>query len=438
MSLMEYMSVVETLEGLSRVTGVAEPRDDWEVYLRRQLKEGGNGQLPIGEQVFPGDSVAIAVSGLVPRGDEIALAIIKELQQSGIDMRSVSIVGVEDWQQAIEGREEHWGIHDPTETEGSSMVGVSRNGEAIYLNSRIADADVVIPVVPAGLGSSTDGYLYPAFSTRETQLRLAHQMKLGVEEALEAEQMVSPFFVVGVVSAPSQQVGEILVSPRGASDSVGSQIRQSFWSTNSQQYDAVVATLGPAERHAGLEYVLDSLRVASQLVVPHGPIVIFGKVETDWERDAIEHDQEEEVEGDLSAEQQDDEDDEGEGWDEDEADYRDAVELGDAMRDESESQADSEDEWSEPSSDSEVDWEDDEALGENDFSQIPVRQQLDGLLEELRSRQPVFLISQLDADQTEELGFGYLSDVQDLQRLLSGYENVGLLEEAFRWKVVAT
>lgn len=438
MSVLEYLTVIDQFAGMTRIAGEITPRSDWSDHLVQQLKAGGEGWLPLNQQVFPGDRVTIAISSLVPRGSEIADTILAELSESGIDTSSVTVVtNLDPAQHAIP---EAWTTHDPNDLSDSSMVGVSRGGEAIYLNQAIADADVVIPVVLAGRGKSPDGYLYPAFSTLETQVRLEHQHEAIVGEAMEAEQMVSPFFVVGVVSAPGDTVGDILVAARPDIELLADRTLAGFWSTGSVQRDAVVATLGPVSRRATIEHLWEALKVASQLVTDHGPIVLVGSVELESEHDAHVEDLEEEIaehEHELQDQQQDDmEDEDEEEWDEDEADYRHAVELGDSIRHQDREtaeaglQVDTESpETSEGARDAPI---------ETDSLDKPSpRECLTQLLDELRTRQPVFLVSQLNADQTEELGFGYLGGADDLQRLLGRHQNVGLIDEAHRWRIVS-
>ncbi len=57
------------------------------------------------------------------------------------------------------------------------------------------------------------------------------------------------------------------------------------------------------------------------------------------------------------------------------------------------------------------------------------------LLEDLRSHQPGFLVSNLTSAQTEALGFGTLSAPSELSHLLDGLSEVGVLRDAERWEI---
>lgn len=445
----EYLQVVQGLPGLSRVGQRQTESVEWQSQLGQCLQAGAPGQLPLSEQVFPGDQVAIVISAHVPAGKEIAEIIIAKLMASGVEQNRIHVVSLNPLDESEGDREALWQVHHPAERTDSAMVGVSRRGQPIYMNATIANADVVIPVVPAGQGNSIDGYLYPAFSIQETRQRLGEDLPLAIEEALEAEQLISPFYVVGIVSAPGNQVGEVIVDSRENADEFGRQRHEKYWTAPQQSFDAILVTLGSVGRAVGVQQLHEAVCNASLMVESGAPIVLLGEVQVessaDWETEEERTIDDEDEASDVSASDSDDDDDEQADYDEDQAEYDDALELGDAMRESgwdvdeqiaqlpegsveegTEETEEVTDEWS---GEVEDDWE--STIGPAEW-----RLRLSNLLEDLRARQPVFLLSNLEPEQVETLGFGVMEKQQELKQLLSSIQNIGLMEEGNRWTVV--
>ena len=139
---------------------------------------------PLSAATVPGDEIVLALDDAVPQAAQIVAGIVHVLQKSnqapGITIVCDSAPDSDQDPRALlpdEVRESvALKIHDSDDTRSLAFLAAGSSGEPIYLNRTICDADVVIPVSTVCLEDSPGyvgvyGGLFPAFSDRATQER---------------------------------------------------------------------------------------------------------------------------------------------------------------------------------------------------------------------------------------------------------------------------
>jgi nickel-dependent lactate racemase len=111
---------------------------------------------PLRKAVIPGDRVVLAVAEGLPEAAAIVAAVTADLIDAGIAAADISIVHSS--REAAAGGELSDGLpaeyreeieivaHDPAHRDQLSYLAANEHGEAIYLNRRLFDADVVLPI----------------------------------------------------------------------------------------------------------------------------------------------------------------------------------------------------------------------------------------------------------------------------------------------------
>lgn len=263
--------------------------------LRRQLSAAVRQPLDaasLSESVYPGDTVAISMGPGVPHALEWLEALVADLRDLGIRPADISVFGLRcpatDSNPAAANpaaasldlsalAELHWVEHQADDPQSLAMVGVSRHDHPIYVNRWLAEADVVLPIVLINSEEALTlaGSIYPSLSSVETQERLHQQEPEQQEEAIEAENLVCPFLMIGIIPAPSGQGSEVVAGRRAAVQSHARQRLRDLWTTTPAQHPAVLASI-EATTSVGLwERLHHALQNALTLASPLAPIVLL-------------------------------------------------------------------------------------------------------------------------------------------------------------------
>ena len=242
--------------------------------------------VPFRETIYPGDKVAIYLGKAVPRPDVLAGGLVTLLQQHGVLLDDIAIVceseaslGLANPLASAEGEQPvavRQVIHRSEDTHEMAMVGVSRDDHPIYLNRWIAEADVVIPIVSlaADPHRTLANSLYPSLSSDETRERLRAQPNQAWEEALEAESLVCPFLMIGVIPLPGDLQGEVVAGLRDSLQGYAEQRLAATWTMPTQAFPLVVATVESATPANFWSQLKQGLQNAARLAEEQAPIVM--------------------------------------------------------------------------------------------------------------------------------------------------------------------
>lgn len=254
------------------------------IARRRQLSSAVRAPLdsaPLSESVYPGDTVAISVGPGIPQAHDWLAALAANLIELGIRPADISVFGLRcppaTGSEAEPFSELNWVEHQADDPQSLAMVGVSRHDQPIYVNRWLAEADVVVPLVLINSEEALTlaGSIYPSLSSADTQERLQQLEPEQLEESIEAENLVCPFLMIGILPAPSGQGAEVVAGRRAAVQSHARQRLRDLWTTRSAQHPAVLATI-EATTSVGLwERLRHALQNALTLAHPQAPIVLL-------------------------------------------------------------------------------------------------------------------------------------------------------------------
>jgi nickel-dependent lactate racemase len=249
--------------------------------------------------VVPGDRIALAAEAGVPQAGVIASAVVSTLLEAGISADCIAIVHRRTDQfdaddvlrQALPGvaREAVQIIaHDPDHRDGLSYLAANRDGDPIYINRHLVDADVVLPIGCVRLPGSP-GYfgvnatLCPTFSDTATIDRFritdadpsADEIAARRHEAEETAWLLGVMLTIQVVPAAA---GGLLHVVAGTAESVerrGSALYKSAWEFEiPRRAQLVVAAIEGAEEQQTWDNVGRALAAASRAVADDGAIAL--------------------------------------------------------------------------------------------------------------------------------------------------------------------
>jgi nickel-dependent lactate racemase len=254
---------------------------------------------PLRQSVVLGDRVAIAIEAGVPQFSILASAVVANLLGAGIAAGDISIVhsgadraGAED---AL--RDElpaavrtSIGIfaHDPAHRDGLSYLAANRDGDPIYVNRRLVDAEVVLPIGCIRL-PSTPGYfgvsgtLYPAFSDAATLDRYrASDAEPSSEDAArrrqEADEIAWLLGVLLTIQVVPAAAGGVLHVVAGTSRSVerrGESLCKTAWEFEiPRRAQLVVAAIEGGDDQQTWENVGRAIAAAARAVADDGAIAL--------------------------------------------------------------------------------------------------------------------------------------------------------------------
>jgi len=139
---------------------------------------------PLALALVPGDTVAIALEEGLPQAPAIVAGVVGTLVAGGIEPEHIRIVQTAAPQAdpcarldpELAARVQRV-IHDPADKDDLCYLAADADGEAVYLNRALGEADFVLPIACLRPEAAYDnrgpyGSLFPAFSDRSSQQRL--------------------------------------------------------------------------------------------------------------------------------------------------------------------------------------------------------------------------------------------------------------------------
>jgi len=179
-------------------------------------------------------------------------------------------------------------IHDPTTRDSLSYLAADDAGEPIYINRRLADADVVLPIGCLRLESSlgyygVNGTLYPAFSDLPTQERFRaagvdhsrEQIARRRHEADEVAWWLGVLMSIQIVPAAGGSVLHVLAGTPEAVHRRGNALCREAWSCEvPRRAELVVAAIEGDRGQQSWENVGRALAAAGRAVADDGAIAL--------------------------------------------------------------------------------------------------------------------------------------------------------------------
>lgn len=278
-------------------TMLAHPRDDPASAVYAALSNPV-GYPPLHETVLPGDRVVIALQPEVPQPARVVSGVVQVLLESEVDTVNIAILyggnqSSEDSKLVTAIRESvaegiDVVVHDPNDQNELAYLAASKQANPIYLNRRICDADVLIPI---GFlrGRASLGYtgihsgLLPTFSDQKTQRRF-HAPASALQparltrcraEANEAAWLLGVQFTVQVIPGPGDTILHVLAGQMDEVARQGDSLCDTAWSfAMPKNADLVIAPIEGGDDQQTWENFGRALYAASRVCEESGTIVL--------------------------------------------------------------------------------------------------------------------------------------------------------------------
>lgn len=254
--------------------------------------------------LVPGDRVVLAVEADVPQVAELMDAVVRHLAHCGIEPADVTVLLARsdaDAAARIAAALAHHGtpgpavaVHDPADRGNLAYLAAGRDGEPVYLNRQLCDADVVLPIGCARLEAtptktSLDSGLYPAFADTKAQQQAggeAAPAKRGKarEKAQEKSQDDAPpnvYWMLGVqcvllvVPGPGDSVLSVLAGDPITVARHGRRLCDEAWSFRlPERASLVVAAVEGGASQQTWSHIARAVTAAAEAVADDGTIAI--------------------------------------------------------------------------------------------------------------------------------------------------------------------
>jgi nickel-dependent lactate racemase len=253
---------------------------------------------PLAAAAVPGDRVVLAIERAVPQAEAVVAGIVSVLLESGVCPSDLTIVFGESGAAGDPDptallpedvrREIAVQSHDGSKTTELAYLAATRDGRPLYINRRLCDADVVVPIGSVRLEAQPDyigvyGGLFPGFADRQTRRRFAlpaaakwtmHQRQRRAEAA-EAAWLLGVQFTVQVVPGGSDALLHVLAGEAASVAQRGQQLCRIAWQRSvASRASLVVAAVEGGPQHQTWENVGRALYAAARVATADGDIVV--------------------------------------------------------------------------------------------------------------------------------------------------------------------
>lgn len=333
--------------------------------------------------VVPGDKLAIALDEAVPDAVNIVRGAIEAATAAGIEPSAITVVASEE--EFCAGLHEALGeaikvvVHDPLDQQDLAMIGLNGKNERLLVNRDVFEADIVLPIGcarPAGTaGSSVYECLYPRLSDAETigRLRTPSQrattarLTKAERKADEAGWLLGVPLVMQVVPGAGGTVAAVVAGDAEAVAEHCQELCDELWQFKvPRQASLVIASVTGGPQEQTWENVGRALAAIEPLAAEYGAVAICTELNC-----------------------------------------RPGHAIG-------------------------------QLIGSSDFAEVESNVRNDHSadswtawhLARALQRGPVYFMSQLDADDVEEMGLAPVADMEELARLASHQESCIVLDHS--------
>ena len=180
-------------------------------------------------------------------------------------------------------------FHDPTDQGGVACIANNLSGEGVYVNRKMFDADVVIPVGSPVAGSGQQDSFYPEFSNAEVLARFRRRdddesRRQLAAEVRQAEQNLGAEFSVLVVRGPGGRIVDVRAGNRHSISSGTRAGVSSMWSIECQRDgELVVATIEGSSHQQTWDDVFQAMAAAAAASESVRQIVVCSAIDTEPE-----------------------------------------------------------------------------------------------------------------------------------------------------------
>ncbi len=265
----------------------------------------------VNEWVFPGDTVAIVLQSNLPRPVEVVGVVLDYFKREGVLLEDVLLVvapvmakqfGISPEQLIQTEAETANGeppaivqvtignqslscqVHDQSNTFGLAYLAANEAGDAVHVNRRLVDADVVFPIGSPTSGNISEGHdtIYPDFGSvdRAEPFRArANSFQQRAEEIQLANDNLGCFFTLQLVFSPGGGVSQAVSGQRGKVISTAKDLANQQWTIEPiQNADIVIVTIEEPGREQTWDDFASAVITAAAAVDGDGPIVVWSEI----------------------------------------------------------------------------------------------------------------------------------------------------------------
>lgn len=280
-----------------------EPLDDPAAAVAAALATPEN-YPALASAVTSDDRVTIALGPGVPQAEAVIAGIVYTLAEGDVAENRITILQTAEeagrsGRDVMAGLPDHarrriqLAVHDPADRKSLSYLAADAQGQPIYFNRHLCDADLVIPV---GCLRTSDGPghsgvsvgIYPTFADDAAQRRFAavsssedpvHRRRRD-EQADEAVWLLGAMFTLQLLPGAGDTVLHVLAGERGAVVQRGRELCEQVWSFNvPERASLVIATVEGGSEQQSWENFARALHAASQAVADDGAIAVCMELE---------------------------------------------------------------------------------------------------------------------------------------------------------------
>jgi nickel-dependent lactate racemase len=247
--------------------------------------------------VVAGDHVTLALDTGLPQGPALVAGVVSTLLEAGLEADDISILrtiddtrsSADDPRDALPaGVAEQIELvtHDPACRGELRYLAATTEGRPIYLNRRLHEADLVLPIGCLRVHSAPGyhgihGGLYPAFSDERTRRRFRGALPKGLraancrQEADEVAWLLGLTMTIQVVPAGDGQVLHILAGETSEVMRQGRRLCEQAWRTSvPRRASLVVAAIDGGPTQQTWDNVARALSAARRVVAEGGAIAL--------------------------------------------------------------------------------------------------------------------------------------------------------------------
>ena len=216
---------------------------------------------PLARAVLPGDKVALALAPELPQPEVLVSALMAVLASAGVQAGDVTVLRTEG---TAEVGPPATIVHDPGQRNQLGFLGSTSQGDEIYLNRALGDADVVISLGVLRLEPSAGYYgvqggVFPAFADAKTQARFRNLDQWGAPaegrrqaraDVDDAARQLGSQFTLQIVPGRRDEALHVLAGLSGSVERRGRELMHAAWTFDMPaRAELVIAAIeGSAER----------------------------------------------------------------------------------------------------------------------------------------------------------------------------------------------
>lgn len=256
---------------------------------------------PLAQATAPGDRIAIAIGDVVPQADAVVAGIVHELLGGYAEPQDITLVLPQGHRPPVDllKPDDREAIqvcyHEPGVREELAYLAAASDGEPIYFNRTLADADIVIPVGAFRANETlayygVHGGLFPAFADLETQQRFrayrnnadpaAHRRRQA--EAEEAAWVLGILFTVQVIPGRRNGLLSVLAGHSVAVEREGNERVSAAWGFETpQRAGLVIASIEGCADEQTWENFARALHAARRVADDDAVIVLCTEIGQD-------------------------------------------------------------------------------------------------------------------------------------------------------------